>query len=114
MFTNKANCTVYEKIIQNRSPAYIRHVFGEHYQENLYAQELSRSLSNTASRNPANQTLFIIPKNSLSGYLPKPDDRILDGISEEASPPDSALTVVNVKDFRYGSEKNQHIEVTAS
>ena len=114
MFTNKTNCTVYEKIIQNRSPAYIRHVYGEHYQENLYAQELSQNSGNAASRNPANQTLFIIPKNSLSGYLPKPDDRILDGISEETSPPASALTVVNVKDFRYGSEQNQHIEVTAS
>ena len=115
MFTNRTNCTVWHKIIHNRAPTYERYYFNEHYQESLYAQELSKNSSNTASRNPANQTLFIIPKASIpNGFLPEPDDRILDGISEEEGPPASALTVVNVKNFLFGSEFVQHIEVTAS
>ena len=109
MFTNREGCTVWEKTIQNHAPAYVRHVLGAYYLETIAAQETDRTKS--ASHNPQNQQLFIIPADSLT-YLPKTDDRILDGIHTETSPPADAFTVVTVKDFRFGSECVHHAEVT--
>ncbi|MBR1530042.1 MAG: hypothetical protein IJ642_12195 [Oscillospiraceae bacterium] len=109
MFTNRENCTVWEKTVVSRAPAYIRHEIGRNYQETTDAQEIG---GRNLSRSPASQQLFVIPAESMN-YLPKKDDRIKDGICTESSPPTDALTVVSVKDFRFGSDYVQHIEVTA-
>ncbi len=110
LFTNRENCTVWEKTIQNRAPAYVRHELGAYYLETISAQETDRTRS--TSHNPENLQLFIIPAESLT-YLPKTDDRILDGIHAETSPPADARSVTIVKDFRFGSECVHHAEVTA-
>lgn len=110
MFTNKEHCTIWEKTIVSRAPAYLRHEIGAHYAETVQAQKTDNQ--KTVSHNPCNQKLFIIPAESLS-YLPKTDDRIMDGLCTESSPPSAAMTIVSVSDFRYGSACVQHVEVTA-
>ena len=112
MFTNRENCTVWQKTTADRAPAYIRHEFGAYYHEITYAQETDRIRS--VSHEPAGTAFFCIPAESVTdGYLPKTDDRILDGICTDNSPPGHALTVTVCKDFRYGSPCVRHIEVTA-
>ncbi|MGN1403367.1 MAG: hypothetical protein ACI4XB_03495 [Ruminococcus sp.] len=57
--------------------------------------------------------LCIIPASSLSNYIPKRNDRIICGRCNDAEPPEECRTVMDVKDFRYGSPEVQHIEVMA-
>ena len=105
MFTNKPACTIWEKTTVNRAPAYIRHVTGAVYWQEIRGQ--------SAQRTPANEAFIAIPENSINGYIPRPDDRIVPGIVTGNAPPENALTVMQIKDFLYGSQKMQHIEVTA-
>lgn len=108
MFTNQNACTVYEKTMVNRAPAYIRHVITSVY------WELTRGESRQGTnRNPQDGALCIIPKKSLTDYVPQTDDRIVCGICEAASPPQDAMTVRQIRDFRYGSPAVQHLEVSA-
>ena len=108
MFTNQKACTIYEKAVQNRAPIYIRHTTGAVYWEESDAQ----AQSNT-SRTDAGAVFCSVPVKSLTGYLPKKDDRIVKGICEAQQPPNDAYTIMSVKDFRYGSLAVQHIEITA-
>ena len=105
MFTNKPACTIWEKTTVNRAPAYVRHVTGAVYWQDCRAQSEARTTENNV--------FIAIPAGSVSGYMPKLDDRILPGNVDENSPPKDALTVMQVKDFLYGSPMMQHIEVTA-
>ncbi len=102
MFTNKNGCTIYEKTVQNRAPTYIRHVTGAVYVETTSAQE------NSSDRTPDNEIFISIPADSVT-YVPKTDDRIVD----DEQPPQTAMTIMSVQDFRYGSPFIQHIEVKA-
>ena len=108
MFTNKPACTIWEKTSVNHAPAYVRHETGAVYWEDTRGQQVA----GTDSRSPDDHVFLAIPVGSIGGYIPKNEDRILPGTVEDASPPKDALTVMQVKDFRYGSAHMQHIEVT--
>lgn len=112
MFTNSEGCTVWEKTERNRAPAYIRHETGPVYWEETTGQRQSQKGTGT-DRSSANQALVVIASGNLGAYLPKPDDRIANGLHTDEQPPPKALTVTAVRDFRYGSAMVQHIEVTA-
>lgn len=107
MFTNKPACTIWEKTVENRAPVYIRHVMGPVYWEDTNGETV-----NGITRNPDDRILCIAHTSSVT-YMPKPDDKIMDGEINDLTPPRTALTVTAVKDFRYGTPDVQHIEVTA-
>lgn len=107
MFTNKPACTIWEKTVQNRNPVYIRHVMGPVYWEDTHGET-----AGSIARDPEDKALCIIHA-PLVTYLPRRDDRILPGECADEQPPQNALTVTSVKDFRYGSATVAHIEVTA-
>lgn len=105
MFTNIPAATVWEKDISGRAPTYIRHEYGASYWEDNRGQ--------TDGRSEDNAVFLAIPAGSMTdGYLPKKDDKILADSNVQSAPPQGALTVMRVKDFRYGSAQMQHIEVT--
>ena len=109
MYTNKIGCTVYERTVgKDRMEAYVRHFFPTIYGEDVRGQTQSGT-----SMKQQDSVLCIIPASSLSGYLPKRSDRIFCGRCSDAEPPEECRTVMEVKDFRYGSAGVQHIEVTA-
>ena len=56
-----------------------------------------------------NQILCIIPEKAVGNFIPHKDDFICLGDVDEHG----NLTVMEVKDFRYGSGRIRHIEVTA-
>lgn len=105
MFTNQPACTIWEKTTVNRATAYVRHVTGAVYWQDCRAQNEVRTTEN--------HVFIAIPANSINGYIPQSDDRIVSGIVTGNSPPKDALTVMQVKHFLYGPQKMQHIEVTA-
>lgn len=107
MFTNTDGCTIWEKTVKDRAPFYIRHQTGAVY------REITEEQSSGKDRSPACKALVVIPAANLGDYLPKKDDRILCGIYPEDQPPQNAMTVMSVKDFRYGSAAVQHVEVSA-
>ncbi len=106
MFTNRKACTVYEKTAVNREYIYVRHTLGAVYWQSSQGQRSG------SDRIPDNGALVLIPENSAK-YVPKVGDRIVDSIIGDERPPDCALTVMQVRDFRYGSPGVRHIEVTA-
>lgn len=106
MFTNRKGCTIYEKTLQNRAPTYIRHTTGEVYLESSSGQK------NGSDRKPDNGIFVSIPETSLS-YIPKRSDLIIDDIIDDEQPPVTAMTIISVKDHRYGSAAVRHIEVNA-
>lgn len=108
MFTNRSACTVWEKTIVNHAPAYVRHVTGAVYWQDTRGQTVSAG----DARSPDDSVFLAIHADQIGGYLPKKDDRILPDEVDAVSPPHDALTVMQVKDFRYGSHTMQHIEVT--
>ena len=108
MFTNKPACTIWEKTTVNHAPAYVRHETGAVYWQDTRGQ----SVSSGDARSPDDNVFVAIPVGSISDYVPKKDDRIMPDSVADLSPPKDALTVMQVKDFRYGSAHMQHIEVT--
>lgn len=105
MFTNKAGCTIYEKTTVNRATAYVRHITGSVYWQPSVGE------SDGKDRNEQNSIFVSIPAAS-ADYLPNEGDRITGDIITDEQPPESAYTIANVKDLRYGSPKVQHIELT--
>lgn len=108
MFTNTPAVTIWEKTAINHTPTYIRHQTGAAYWEDTNGETV-----NGITRNPDDKILMIVSEANLDGYMPKADDRIMRGAVDDAQPPKTALTVTAAKDFRYGSGRVQHIEVTA-
>lgn len=108
MFTNTPAVTIWEKTTVNHAAAYVRHQTGAAYWEGTHGETV-----NGISRNPDDRALMIVPAANLGDYMPKTDDRIMNGTVNDAQPPKTAMTVTSVKDFRYGSASVQHIEVTA-
>lgn len=106
MYTNRPGCTIYEKTVRNRAPTYIRHETKEIYWEDIKSQESG------SNRTPKNGAFVAIPIASID-YEPKTDDRIVGSIIEDEQPPSTAMTIMSVQDFRYGSPLIQHIEVNA-
>lgn len=106
MFTNIEGCTIYEKTVVNRAPAYVRHVTGPVYWES------STGETDGKDRTEQNNIFVSVPSASVT-YVPKNDDRIVGMIIGDETPPKTAFTVMNVKDLRYGSPRVQHIEITA-
>lgn len=107
MFTNKPACTIWEKTTVNRAPAYVRHETGAVYWQDCRGQTVGSD-----PRSPDDNIFLAIPVGSITNYVPKKDDRIMPDSVADSSPPKEALTVMQVKDFRYGSAMMQHIEVT--
>ena len=107
--TNISGLTVWQKTVADRAPTYVRHTFGASYLEDTRGQTATAS----DSRNPADTCFIAIPAVSISNYIPKKDDKIIAGIVADEVPPSDALTVMQVKNFLYGSPKMQHIEVNA-
>ncbi len=107
MFTNREGCTLYEKTIHNRAPTYIRRELGAVYWEDKQGQQSG------ADRTPQNNAFISIPVTSIGSYLPKKGDRIVGEVIVDEQPPPTAMTVMSVSDFRYGSPAAQHIEVIA-
>ena len=105
MFTNCEGITIYEKTVVNRAPAYVKHTTG-----NVYWQP-SEGQTDGQDRKSQRSVFVNIPETSTT-YLPKEDDRVMRGIIEDNAPPHEALTVMNVKDLRYGSPRVRHIELT--
>ena len=104
MFTNCEGITIYEKTVVNRAPAYAKHTTGAVYWQPSDGQ------SDGQDRAPKKSVFVNIPETS-ADYLPKEDDRVVRGIINDVSPPHQALTVMNVKDLRYGSPRVRHIEL---
>lgn len=104
MFTNTKVITVFHKTVKNRLPVWEKYLFYDVYWENSSGQsESSKGMTES------NQILCIIPEKSLKSFIPCKDDYICLGDVDEHG----SLTVMEVKNFRYGSGKVQHIEVTA-
>lgn len=108
MLTNTPAITVWEKTVAAHAASYIRHQTGAAYWEETQGQTLGGM-----ARDPDNNVLVIIHAGCIGEYIPKPDDRIANGISESPQPQSDALTVTSVKRFLYGPAAGQHIEVTA-
>lgn len=106
MYTNRPGCTIYEKTVRNRAPTYIRHETKDIFWEDTKSQESG------SNRTPKNGAFVAIPISSID-YEPKTDDRIVGSIIEDEQPPSTAMTIMSVQDFRYGSPRNQHWEVLA-
>ena len=104
MFTNCEGITIYEKTVVNRAPAYIRHTTGH-----IYWQP-SEGQTGGKDRHPQKSVFVNIPEASTT-YLPKEDDRVVKGIIDDEAPPHETLTVMNVKDLRFGSPRVRHIEL---
>lgn len=104
MFTNTKVITIFHKTVKNRLAVWEKHLFYGVYWENCSAQsESSKGMTES------NEILCIIPEKSLKNFIPCKDDFICLGDVDERG----SLTVMEVKDFRYGSGKVRHIEVTA-
>lgn len=112
MFTNRKGCTVYEKTVQNRSPTFVRHEIKNIYWEDTQSQELNSRQGNNY-RTSKNEALIFIPEKSLTDYLPKVGDKIVGEIIPNEQPPDNTMTIMTVKNFRFGSPAVRHLEVTA-
>lgn len=108
MFSNTPAVTIWEKTTVNHSTAYIRHQTGAAYWEETHGETV-----NGITRDPDDRVLIVIHADKIGGYIPQPDDRIMKGAVAGEKPPQNALTVTSVKDFRYGSDMVRHIEVTA-
>lgn len=106
MFTNKEGCTVYERTVHNRSPAFFRHETGAVYCEEKTSQESG------SDRTPKSEIFISIPESSVE-YVPKVGDKIVCGIIPDEKPPETAFTVMSVSNFCYGSPAVRHLEVTA-
>ena len=96
MFTNTKVITIFHKTtdVEKRLPKW----------ENSSGQSESNK-----GMTENNGILCIIPEKSLKNFIPCKDDYICLGDVDEHG----SLTVMEVKDFRYGSGKVRHIEVTA-
>ena len=106
MFTNTKVITVFHKStdVEKRLPTWEKHLFYDVYWENCSGQSESNK-----GMTENDQILCIIPEKSLKNFIPCKDDYICLGDVEEKG----SLTIMSVKDFRYGSGKVRHIEVTA-
>lgn len=106
MFTNTKVITVFHKTtdVEKSLPAWEKHLFYGVYWENCSAQ-----YGEDKGMKENNQILCIIPEKSLKNFIPCKDDFICLGDVDEKG----NLTIMSVKDFRYGSAKIRHIEVTA-
>ena len=106
MFTNTEIIAVFHKETdsEKRLAVWEKHVFHNVYWENCSAQsEQNKGMGESDS------ILCIIPEKSLKTFIPCKDDKIVYGDAEN---PEN-LTIMSVKDFRYGSGRVHHIEVTA-
>ncbi len=106
MITNRKGYTIYEKTVQNRAPAYVRHTTWAVWLETSSGQ------ANGSNRKPDNGVFISVPEASFS-YIPKTGDLIIGEIINDKQPPVTALTVMSVHDYRHGSSAVCHIEVNA-
>ena len=106
MFTNTKIITVFHKATdpEKRLPVWEKHLFHDVYWENCSAQS-----KEDKGMGESDFILCIIPEKSLKNFIPCKDDQIVIGDSESPE----GLTIMDVKDFCYGSKSVHHIEVTA-
>ncbi len=102
--TNIPAVTIWEKTVVNRAAAYIRHETGAAYWQDNRGQ--------TQGHDEDDSIFLAIHASAVTdGYIPKVNDRVLPGSVPDEQPPQTAYTVGNVKDLRFGSAMMQHIEV---
>ena len=104
MFTNCKGLTIFERIEINKAPAWIRHETGDVYWQPAQSQ------TDGKNRQPDRSIFVSIPENS-TDYLPKISDKAVISVINSDAPPVEALTVMSVKDLRFGSKKVRHIEI---
>ena len=106
MFTNTEVITVFHKTTapEKRLPVWKKYLFYDVYWENCSGQ--STEIKNMTE---SDKIFCIIPEKSLKNFIPCKDDFICLGDVDEKG----SLTIMEVKDFRYGSGNVRHIEVTA-
>lgn len=109
MFTNTEIITVFHKTTdpEKRLPKWEKHLFHDVYWENCSAQS-----EENKGMGESNLILCIIPEKSLKNFIPCKDDFIALGDIEKFENAEK-FTVMDVKNFRYGSKIVRHIEVTA-
>lgn len=109
MFTNTKVITVFHKTIDPEKclPKWEKHLFHDVYWENCSAQS-----EENKGMGESNLILCIISEKSLKNFVPQKDDFIIRGNAESYENAEK-FTVMDVKDFRYGSKKVRHIELTA-
>ena len=114
MFTNTDIITVFRKGVDpvSRLEVWEKHTFRNVYWENCSAQDNSKI---SKSMTEDNLIFCIIPEKSISDFIPRKDDKIINGDFENlvSLKSDQYFTVMSVKDFRYGSSRVHHIEVNA-
>ena len=89
---------------EKRLPVWEKYLFYDVYWENCSGQSTENK-----SMTENDKILCIIPEKSLKNFIPCKDDFICLGDVDEKG----SLTIMEVRDFRYGSGNVQHIEVTA-
>lgn len=106
MFTNTKVITIFHKTTdaEKRLPMWEKHLFYDVYWENCSGQSVE-----DGGVEENNEILCIIPEKSVKNFIPCKDDFICLGDVDEKG----SLTIMAVKNFRYGSGKVRHIEVTA-
>lgn len=109
MFTNTKIITVFHKTVdpEKRLPEWEKYLFYDVYWENCSAQS-----EENKGMGESNLILCIIPKKSIKNFIPCKDDFIAPGDIEKLENAEK-FTVMDVKNFLYGSENVRHIEVTA-
>ena len=109
MFTNTKVITVFHRTTGvEKLPVWEKHTFSNVYWESCLGQsESNKGMGKNMSE--SNEILCIIPEKSLKNFVPCKDDLICLGDVEEKG----SLTIMSVKNFRYGSGKVRNIEVKA-
>lgn len=111
MFTN-ASCTLFRKSMDAaaRLPTWESVNIDAVYWEEGTGQTAVSNQNGSHEMKQQNSILVIIPKAYVPDPLPKKGDLIARGADSDQN---KAHTIMNVKDFLYGSDAVQHIEVTA-
>lgn len=111
MFTN-ATCTLFRKGIdtEKRLPVWEAVEVSPVYWEESIGQTVVSNQGGAHEQKQKNSVFVVIPKASLPDPLPKKDDLIAYGTTDDRA---KAHTISSVENFLYGSEAVQHLEVTA-
>jgi len=110
IFKNCPAITVFEKGVDaDRLETYTPHLIHSVYWEEKRGATVETG-QHSGGLKPSDSLLVLIPAESITDYLPKPDDIIAKG--ELADLPENAYTIREVFDARYG-RRTPHIEVRA-
>lgn len=112
MFTNTEIITVFHKKIDSEKHI---EIWEKHTFHNVYWENCSSQSEKNKGMSESDYILCIISENSIRDFIPCKDDRIIRGDFESVGnlKSNQYFSIMSVKDFRYGSDRVHHIEVTA-